>query len=69
MGENWRSYRRGYERRFASWLCPRLRRCLPKHWGHAVPVFVIHPNCYNFGDLTGPRFLLFSFLRYAQASE
>jgi len=33
MGKNWRSYRRGYGRRFASGC---FYRCLPKHWSRAV---------------------------------
>ena len=35
MGKNWRSYRRGYGRRFV-WTRDRAMRCLLKHWTGAA---------------------------------
>ena len=42
LGENWRSYRRGCERRFAFKSIPCYDRC------HFAATVAIRINCYNF---------------------
>jgi hypothetical protein len=51
LGENWRSYRRGCERRFASQSFPSSDRC------HFAVTVAIRINCYNFyiGQSRGNR--------------
>jgi hypothetical protein len=67
MGKNWRSYRRGCERRFVFWSIRPSRRCLPRYWPGETPRFWTLFNCYNFGELD--RTTDSSFLRFTQASE
>jgi len=54
MGKNWRSYRRGYERRFVSgigeFLAGFSSQVLALPLARRRRAFIAVSNCYNFGE-------------------